>query len=96
MTAVLADAIDCALRRKPGVDPEHVLALEWFDDGEQAYLYSFERICQELSLEPTAVRVALRKRMAQDTLPQRRVMSQDTRRSLRIRGNARRSTPAVV
>jgi hypothetical protein len=76
MVAVLEDAVNVYLRHAGAQDAAgEALFLEteaWFESRETAWLFSFERICRALDLEPDYLRRGLRARVtrASDAVPE--------------------------
>jgi len=58
MLAMLEDAVRAYLGSEPR---EREQAIEWFDSHRSRWVFSFATVCETLGLEPSAVRVALRR-----------------------------------
>ena len=64
--AVLEESIRCFL----GADARlRFEAEQWIESGDRRWAFSFVTVCEALGLEPTAVRVALRRMQERNTSP---------------------------
>ena len=64
--AVLEESIRCFL----GTDPRlRFEAEQWIDSGDRRWAFSFVTVCEALGLEPSAVRLALRRMQERNTSP---------------------------
>jgi hypothetical protein len=64
--AVLEESIRCFL----GTDARlRFEAEQWIESGDRRWAFSFVTVCEALGLEPTAVRVALRRMQQRNTSP---------------------------
>ena len=63
MMAVLADAVRCILKYRslaePRAEQDFVEAQDWLLSDDQSWPYSFEHICEVLTLDAAAVRERL-------------------------------------